>query len=154
MHYYRDRVLRVLLDSGLTVNVFGDSWHNSPLAAYDNLVCHPDVTVEESLLIWQQSKLSLNIMSWHKAGFTERMANIMLAGAVLVTDDTRYLKGRYENGKDLVSFGLAERETLPERIKRLLSDTAERVRIAESGKEKTKQFHTWDIRAKEFFRVA
>ena len=58
-------------------------------------------------MIWQQSKLSLNIMSWHKAGFTERMANIMLAGAVLVTDDTRYLEGRYENGKDLVSFGLA-----------------------------------------------
>lgn len=153
MHYYRDRVLRVLLDSGLTVNVFGDSWRNSPLAAYENLICHPDVTVEESLLIWQQSKLSLNIMSWHKAGFTERMANIMLAGAVLVTDDTRYLEGRYENGKDLVSFGLAERETLPERIKRLLSDEAERVRIAESGREKTKQFHTWDVRAKEFLEL-
>ena len=153
MHYYRDRVLRVLLDSGLTVNVFGDSWRNSPLAAYENLICHPDVTVEESLLIWQQSKLSLNIMSWHKAGFTERMANIMLAGAVLVTDDTRYLEGRYENGKDFVSFGLAERETLPERIKRLLSDEAERVRIAESGREKTKQFHTWDVRAKEFLEL-
>ena len=153
MHYYRDRVLRALLDSGLTVDVFGDSWKNSPLAAYENLNCHPDVTVEESLLIWQQSKLSLNIMSWHKAGFTERMANIMLAGAVLVTDNTRYLAGRYENGKDLVSFGLTERKTLPERIKRLLSDEAERMRIAESGREKTKKFHTWDVRAKEFLEL-
>ena len=153
MHYYRDRVLRALLDSGLTVDVFGDSWKNSPLAAYENLICHPDVTVEESLLIWQQSKLSLNIMSWHKAGFTERMANIMLAGAVLVTDNTRYLAGRYENGKDLVSFGLTERKMLPERIKRLLSDEAEQLRIAESGRKKTKQFHTWDVRAKEFLEL-
>lgn len=153
MHYYRDRVLRALLDSGLTVDVFGDSWKNSPLAAYENLICHPDVTVEESLLIWQQSKLSLNIMSWHKAGFTERMANIMLAGAVLVTDSTRYLAGRYENGKDLVCFGLTERKMLPERIKRLLSDEAEQLRIAESGRKKTKQFHTWDVRAKEFLEL-
>ena len=38
-------------------------------------------------------------------------------------------------------------------IRDRLSDTAERVRIAESGKEKTKQFHTWDIRAKEFLEL-
>lgn len=41
---------------------------------------HPNVTVVESLKIWKQPKLSLNVMLWHKGGYAERMANIVLAG--------------------------------------------------------------------------
>jgi hypothetical protein len=152
IHYYRDRVLRRILESGIRLDVFGDSWRTSPLVRYPNLVCHPDVTVEESLVIWQQSKISLNIMSWHKAGFTERMANIMLAGAVLVTDDTRYLAGEYGQ-EDMLIFRLEEMADLPEKIKRLLTDEEARNQMAENGREKTRQKHTWDIRAVEFLEL-
>ena len=100
--YYRKRVVETLLRAGLTVEVFGDSWYRCPLRSYPNLVCHPNVTVEESLVIYRQSKLSLNVMAWHKAGFTERMADIMLAGAVLVTDDTAFLRGRYTGDRKSV----------------------------------------------------
>ena len=149
MHYYRDRVLRSILESGLRLDVFGDSWESCPLKRFPNLVCHPNVTVEESLKIWKQSKLSLNVMSWHKGGFTERMANIMLAGAVLVTDATTYLDGRYGE-EDLLSFRLLERDGLPRRIKCLLEDDALRQKLAENGRQKTLREHTWDKRAEEF----
>ena len=149
MHYYRDRVLRSILESGLRLDVFGDSWESCPLNRFPNLVCHPNVTVEESLKIWKQSKLSLNVMSWHKGGFTERMANIMLAGAVLVTDATTYLDGRYGE-EDLLSFRLLERDGLPGRIKCLLEDDALRQKLAENGRQKTLREHTWDKRAEEF----
>lgn len=149
MHYYRDRVLRSILESGLRLDVFGDSWESCPLKRFPNLVCHPNVTVEESLKIWKQSKLSLNVMSWHKGGFTERMANIMLAGAVQVTDATTYLDGRYGE-EDLLSFRLSERDGLPKRIKRLLEDDALRQKLAENGRQKTLREHTWEKRAEEF----
>lgn len=152
MHYYRDRVLRCILESGIQIDVFGDSWEQCPLTSYSNLVCHPNVTVEESLVIWQSSKLSLNIMSWHKGGFTERMANIMLAGAVLVTDDTTYLSGQY-GAHDLLSFRLEERSELPEKIKRLLCDEDMRKEMAENGKQKTLQNHTWEKRAEQFLKL-
>lgn len=152
MHYYRDRVLREILESGIRVDVFGDSWKNCPLIRYSNLVCHPNVTVEESLEIWKQSELSLNIMSWHKGGFTERMANIMLAGTVLVTDDTTYLNGKYTQ-EELVSFSLAERKKLPDRIKDLLQDNERRSTIAENGKVKTMKEHTWKRRAEQFMDI-
>lgn len=152
MHYYRDRVLRTILESGIRLDVFGDSWENCPLSCYPNLICHPNVTVEESLTIWQQSKLSLNIMSWHKGGFTERMANIMLAGAVLVTDNTTYLDGRYDDG-DLLVFQLNEREKLPGQIKRLLSDDDLRQQIAQNGRKKTTVSHTWEKRAEQFLTI-
>lgn len=152
MHYYRDRVLRTILESGIRLDVFGDSWENCPLRCYPNLICHPNVTVEESLTIWQQSKLSLNIMSWHKGGFTERMANIMLAGAVLVTDDTTYLHNRYD-AEDLLVFRLKDREKLPQQIKQLLSEEPLRQQMAQNGMRKTKAAHTWDKRAEQFLEL-
>ena len=152
MHYYRNRVLRCILQSGIKLDVFGDSWMNCPLISYPNLICHPNVTVEESLDIWKKSKLSLNIMSWHKGGFTERMANIMLAGAVLVTDDTTYLMGKYTD-EDLLTFSLEEREKLPDKIKYLFDHVEYRKIIAQNGKQKTLLQHTWDKRAEQFLDI-
>lgn len=152
MHYYRERVVRTILESGMRVDVFGDDWKNCRLRRYPNLVCHSNVTVEESLAIWKQSKLSLNVMSWHKAGFTERMAGIMLAGAVLVTDDTAYLQGRYDEG-DMLIFKLDELDELPDRMKLLLEDESRRRQVAENGRKKTQKEHTWDRRAEQFLEL-
>ena len=152
MHYYRDRVLRCILQSGIKLDVFGDSWMSCPLTSHPNLICHPNVTVEESLDIWKKSKLSLNIMSWHKGGFTERMANIMLAGAVLVTDDTTYLMGKYTD-EDLLTFSLEEREKLPDKIKYLFDHEEYRKKLAQNGKEKALLQHTWDKRAEQFLDI-
>lgn len=152
MHYYRDRVLREILQSGIQVQVYGDSWTYCPLRQYSNLICHPSVTGKESFMVWQKSKLSLNVMSWHKDGFTERMANIMLAGAVLVTDHTTYLDGNYTD-EDLIDFNLKEKTKLPEKIKKLLKDETMRKSMAENGKKKTLQQHTWKKRAEKFLQI-
>lgn len=152
MHYYRYKVIETLLKSGIHMDVFGNSWMNSPLLEYPNLHCHPDVTVKESLEIWRKSKLSLNVMSWHKGGFTERMAGIMMAGAVLVTDDTTYLEGRYSQS-DMLIFHLNNLLELPEQVKELLADEKKRERIAENGKKITLREHTWDKRAEQFLEL-
>ena len=87
--------------------------------------------------VWQQSRLSLNIMSWHKGGFTERMANIMLCRAVLVTDYTTYLDGKFEHGKDALIFRLDALEELPKMIKERLNQPKKLEKIAQSGFEKS-----------------
>ena len=94
----------------------------------------------------------MNIMSWHKAGFTERMANIMLAGAVLVTDDSTYLRGRYDEN-DMLIFKLDQCEKLPQRIAELLADDEKQRCIAQNGKKKTRCAHTWGKRAQEFLEL-
>lgn len=150
VHYYRKKVVEVILESGLQVDVFGDTWWNCPLRKYQNLICHPNVTVEESMQVWQKSEMSLNIMSWHKGGFTERMANIMLCKSVLVTDATSYLCGRFESEKDMLIFSLENISKLPELLKKYLLDKEKQVQIAENGYKKALEYHTWDCRAKEF----
>lgn len=150
MHYYRHCVIQAMLESGLQVDVFGDSWECCPLRKYTNLVCHPDVTTEESVLVWQQSKMSLNIMSWHKGGFTERMANILLNRTVLVTDETTCLEGRFEAGRDLIAFRLDHLEQLPKYLKGFLENNDKLEKMAQNGWEKASKYHTWDCRAREF----
>lgn len=153
MHHYRHKVLKAILEAGIRLEVFGDSWQRCPLQDYENLICHPNVTVEESLGIWSQSKLSLNIMSWHKAGFTERIANSMLAGSVVITDKSDYLKAHFTDGEDMVLFDLERIEELPERIKELLADDAKRELMAERAREAAQREHTWQMRAKEFLEL-
>lgn len=152
MHYYRSKVIEMLLKGGIRVDVFGRSWYQCPLRKYPNLICHPDVTVEESLVIWQQSKLSLNVMSWHKGGFTERMAGIMLAGAVLVTDDTTYLRGQYD-ADDMIAFHLDRIYELPKQVMEMLASVEKREKMAKNGQRKTLQEHTWDKRAEQFLKL-
>lgn len=91
-------------------------------------------------------------MSWHKAGFTERMASIMLAGAVLVTDDTTFLRGNYDT-EDMLVFNLAGIKKLPEKILCILQDESKRNKIAERGRRKTMNEHTWAKRAEQFEKL-
>lgn len=153
MHYYRYRVIKMLLDAGMRVDVFGGSWESCPLGKYPNLICHPDVTTQESMQVWQQSDLSLNVMSWHKSGFTERMANIMLSGAVLACDETAYLNGRFEHGKDLLVFRLDALDELPNMLREYLKNPETLREISGNGFVKAKKRHTWDSRVKEFLEI-
>ena len=150
-HYYRHKVVKTILDAGIELHVFGSSWKNSTLAKCENLICHEDVTIEESMEVWCKSKLSLNVMSWHKDGFTERIANIMLSGAVLVTDETECIKAEY--GKNVLTFRLDELEKLTEQVKSVLKDDTRRQVITEVARSCTEANHTWDKRAEQFVEM-
>lgn len=152
MDYYRYQILKTILDSGIQLDVFGDFWRTSVFKNYSNMICHAGVTVEESLTIFAQSKLSLNVMSWHKDGFTERVANIMLAHTVLVTDGTSYLEENYNNGEELLMFSLENLDELPIKIIEVLENEELQYGIAEAGYWKTLQEHTWEKRTEEIFK--
>ena len=77
-------------------------------------------------------------MSWHKGGFTERMANIMLCGSVLATDATTYLQRDYTKEDMIVFFDVKHPETLVEKIKKYTQNEEEAKKIAAAGMEKSK----------------
>lgn len=153
MYYYREKTVKTLLDAGIRVDIWGDSWKESPFAGHPNLTIHGEVTPEESLKVLGDAAVSLNIMAWHKGGFTERMASSMLAGAVLLTDATSYRDGELENGRQCVMFSLEKLKDLPGLARRLLEDTAWRKQIAQNGYRYAKKNHTWTKRAEQFLEI-
>ena len=88
-------------------------------------------------------------MSWHKDGFTERIANAMLQKSVVVTDRTTYLEQNFVNGEDLLMFDLGNLRALPDQIRALLDDEAKRTQMAENAYVKAASRHTWKQRAEK-----
>ncbi len=151
--YYREKVVRAFLDAGMELHVYGKDWETAPLAKHKYIRCHPEIDVGESLRIMQQAKISINVMSWHKDGFTERILNGMLAGAVVVSDRSTRLEEEFVDGEDIILFNLANIRELPSRVKELLSDEERLKRIAANGEKKVREKHLWIHRAKELLNI-
>ena len=114
---------------------------------YQNVIRHPDVTPEESLDIYSDSIVSLNIMSWHKGGMTERIANMMLRGAVMATDPSSYIRDHYVAGEDYIELDLKDIDSIPKAIDDVLCDVDRCDAMALSAQEKALERETWDERA-------
>jgi hypothetical protein len=153
MNYYRQKILTTILDAGIELHVYGDTWNKKEWAGYPNLVRHAAVDASKVLEVYAESRLSLNIMSWHKAGMTERIANMLLCRTVVVTDKSDYLEEHFTDGTDMVFFDLEHIELLPDRIRSLLSDEPKQRRIAEAGCKNAQENHTWSIRARQFIEL-
>ena len=153
MYYYREKMIRVLLDSGLNLHVYGESWRNSPFFELRNLICHKEVTAEDSFKVLQRAKISLNILAWHKGGCNERIINSLLAGAVVVTDKSSYIEKHFSDGRELCYYDLQELEKLPERIKKLIVQGDYRQQIADNGREKAEAEYSAAAQAKRIIDI-
>ncbi|MCD7835131.1 MAG: DUF4422 domain-containing protein [Lachnospiraceae bacterium] len=151
--HFRNAVITTILKAGFTLHVYGESWRGYKCSDGYNLVIHPQVTVEESLTELSKAKIGLNVMSWHKAGMTERVANIMLSGAVCLSEETTYLHENMTAGEDIVCFKLTELERLPEIIAALLESSEVRERIASNAYRTAMARHTWRSRAEDLIEL-
>lgn len=147
---YRIKVIEAIIKSGIKIDVFGDTWKQYDGRYKDNLIIHNAVSVDEALDVWGHSMIGLNIMTWHKCGMTERIANICLSGAVCITDSSQYLQRNFNNNEDIIMYDLSRLEELPGLINKVLSDAGYRQNIADNAYMLAKDKHTWEVRAKEF----
>ncbi|MBR3525261.1 MAG: glycosyltransferase family 1 protein [Lachnospiraceae bacterium] len=155
--YYRNEIVRKLLAAGLSVDVYGDGWNSFEMNGrrkVPGLIIHPPVAAGAAAEVYKRAKLSLNVMSWHKAGMTERISNSMLAGAVCVSDRTRYLEEHFRNGEELLLFRLDELDRVPAMVTALLEDDARRERVAAAAYKKAEKEYSWKARAGELVRLA
>lgn len=153
MFYYREKIVGMLLNAGIEIHVYGDSWKKSPFSEHPCLIRHPAMVPADTLRIMQQSKISLNIMSWHKDGMTERILNAMLCQSAVLSDRSTRLEEEFIDGEDILLFDLSRLDSLPERILALLSDDKRLHQISLNGYRKVIQNHLWIHRAKQLLTI-
>ncbi len=152
--FYRHTVIKTLIDSDIKIHVYGDSWNNWTDTSKENLIIHKALSPDMVNEIYGDTKIALNIMSWHKNGMTERIADIMMSGAICVTDSTDYICEHFENKKELVIYNLEKLQSLPDMIYELLKDDDKREYIAQNGIKNATKNHTWINRAEKIIRLA
>lgn len=140
--YYREQVIRMLAESGVTVTIFGEGWDRceweSPNVVYGGMV--PAAQVLE---LMGQSKIVLNTMTWFKRGAHDRVFNGMLAGAAVVSDTSEYMQECFEDGKQLQLFSLKELGHMAENVKCLLGNPGRMQRMADCGYQAAMDAHLW-----------
>lgn len=144
--YYRHQAVETVLSAGYKINVYGDSWKNFRSDYSDNLIIHQEIDVAEASQIYRKARIGLNFMTWHKAGMTERVADIMLGGAVCISDTTTYLRENFQKD-EIVLFDTGRPEQLVTAINQILKDDTLRHKIAQAGYERAVHEHTWHNRA-------
>lgn len=148
--YYREKIIEEILKAGIVLHVFSESWKSSDLVKYENLIIHSDVSYEEGIEIMSKSYISLNIMSWHKSGMTERVANAMMNGSVCLSDETSYLNENFKNNEEILLFKLKDIEKVPIIIMDMIRDKEKLKKISENGAKKALEKYTWDESFKLF----
>ncbi len=147
--YYRDKVIRTIVEAGIPVDVYGDGWESMPLKETELLRKHGKVNFIESLEVVADSKISLNVMPWFKAGSHDRVFSAMLCESICFTDASSYLKEQCQDGENILFYKLEECEQIPDKLISILQNDKKGESIARKGKELALSKHTWAERAKE-----
>lgn len=145
--FYREQVVRILVESGISVTAYGVGWNQCDWSDNPYLHYRGKVLAPQILPLMNDSKIVLNTMTWFKAGAHDRIFNGMLAGAVVATDDSTYLQREFTDGKELIMFKRTEIATLPERVCEMFGHMERAQEMANCGYEVAKSGHTWKARA-------
>lgn len=153
--YYRERTVRILVENGISVTLYGTGWENCPWLDSPNLHFGGRISAEEVVGKMADAKIVLNTMTWFKDGTHDRVFNGMLAGAVALTDSSVYMKEEFCGSlsdfvsDELLMFDLSELNQLPEIVRTLLDHPKQMQEIADRGYQKVIKQHTLASRARE-----
>lgn len=147
-NYFRDKMIRSLLNAGLKVHVYGNGWEDYEGEGKENLIIEKGNYYIARKAV-ADAKISLNIMPWFKEGFQERIATAMLSGTVAVTDESGYILDNFSDGEELVIYSLKELGELPKKVDWLLQHPEEAELIAQKGRLLASQALTWQHRTLE-----
>lgn len=153
--FYREQLIKKLLDAEIEVEVYGNGWENLEHKNKELLHCNGEIPYERMNEVYGDTKILLNVMPWAKNGFHDRIANGMLNGALVISDDTTYLSECNRIEKKCELFLLEEISSVSKKVQYYLNNEKEAEKIARNGYLWAKENHQWKDRAYkllEFFR--
>lgn len=149
-NYWREKVVRTLVNAGICVDVVGKGWETlSEIKDTEKLRIHPQTDSLTCLKLIQESRVSLNVMPWFKDGAHDRVFNSILNDAVCLSDTSKYLCEELEEGEGVCYYQLQHLEELPDKMKDLLHDKKRVQDITAKGRVKVLEKHTWKKRAEQ-----
>jgi len=149
----RLKVVKALADEGITIDIYGKGWAQSPLASYPNVHIHEMVNYWETQELMRKSKIVLNFQALLRDGTHERVFAGMAARSVVVTNETPYLKELFKEGEELIFYNFNDLGAMVKAVRTILQNDEKRGTISEAAWKAVKGVHTFDERAKEIVDI-
>lgn len=156
----RIELIRSIRDA--QVHIFGSpSWREEqPVKTWEdyfkdqkNVTIHPPIEYAQSLEILKRTKICLNSMPMFKNGSHERIFAALACGALPLTSDNLFVRDHFIDGQDLLLFQFGHLDGVNDLVNHYLSNETERSELAESGRRKVMESHTWDQRAQKILET-
>lgn len=145
--YFRKRLVEVLVDAGIDVEVYGNGWDDEILKANPHFKFSGLISQDECITKMHNSKFILNSMPWFKDGTHDRIYNAMLAKGLCITDKSKYLCEEFSDGNDIVFYDLNDMDKLPDIIRYYDNNPEEAQKIIDTAYDKAVLKHSWVNRA-------
>lgn len=147
--YYREKSVRLLVQNGIPVTLYGPGWENCDWITNPNVNYHTQVSPEEILSLMGKAKIVLNSMPNFKDGSHERIFNGMLAGAAVVTDTSRYMEKEMQGQEFVWRYELKNQNELPGMVEDILRYPKMIDRVTERAYGVAVEHHTWKKRVQQ-----
>ncbi|WP_421663928.1 glycosyltransferase family protein [Lysinibacillus telephonicus] len=149
----RLRVITALAEEGMTIDIFGNGWENSPLANYPNVRLHKPVNYWQTQKLMRQSKIVLSFQALLRDGTHERVFAGMAANSVVVTNETPYLKELFQSEKELIFYNFNDLGLMVQNVRNLLHDEQYREAISDAARQAIVGNHTFNQRAQQIVDI-
>lgn len=141
----RIRALRSLGDAGLRIDLFGDSCWREFIGAYDNIHYHGAATYDSLPLLFNTSKINVNLTQVQNLGSVpQRVFHLLAAGAFVLTNSSPVLEELFTSGLHLETF--SSYGELAEKARYYLEHERARIKIAERGHDEFMAAHRMESR--------
>lgn len=151
--YYRTLMVKVLVENGIKVDVYGSGWDQLDFIDNDNFILHDSISPKECIELMYDTKIVLNSMPWFKDGTHERIFNSMFAGAISVSDYSTYLDEIFINGEEIFLFNLEKMDDLVKIVKSILDNPDKFQSVADKAYRKVVSRDSWSHRALELLDI-
>lgn len=143
-NYFRDKVVRTVMDAGLTLTVYGNGWEALKEEYGDklNLLNDKNTNLLEGIEIMANSKIILSVMPWFKDAIQDRIISTMLCGAACVTDTSKYMIENLTDNENIIFYDLDNISYLPFKLKYLLENHEMSSEVAENGRQIANERYT------------
>ena len=152
--YMRDwsrlKVIRTLAKAGLSIDVWGGT-HVLPEFSWENekwINAHGSCSYKDSLKIMANSQITLNV-GMFPGGLHDRVSSGLLNDAVVLTDPSTYYYKNFVDGEDSLTFDWKHLDELPQKIVKFFADEERVQTVANLGRKKAMENHTWKNRAEK-----
>lgn len=146
--FFQKKIITAIAGAGIDLHIFGANWECFEGEFPDNVTFHGEITPKECIESMKESKIILNVQPWFKDGAHERIFNAMLNGAVCFTDESTYLKERFQDMENIVFYRLDHLDALADKLKMLLGHPLLAEKIIANQKKAAAQ-DTWRDRLNE-----
>ena len=149
-HKRRFETILEISKIGARIELYGNGWENGLLSA-NSIKINSSINFEKTQEKMRNSKIVLNVLPNFIRGGHERIFTTMLNGAVSLTDKNLFLNEVFEDKKDILLYSFGQR--LGDLLENLLNNEERLQAIADNGRKKVLEKHTWLTRAEKILET-